>query len=76
MPGFTKEEEAFIETVAWRVSEKISERLSERIEERITAHQDGCPHGRRIGRIALVCTAIGTVLGFLGRWAWAKATGG
>ena len=75
MPGFSEEQKALIEKVAWHVAERLEERLAQRIDERIESHQKGCPLRRKVGRIAGFCAVVAVALTLLAKWSWSRITG-
>lgn len=52
MAGFTKEQEAFIENVAWKVGKAMK-------DEMLKTHIATCPHGSRITRAFWLALGIG-----------------
>ena len=82
-PGFSEEQKALIEQVAWRVAEKVEERvaahleaLDDRMVERIDAHTKSCPVGRKVGLVAALSGLGGVVLGGLLGWLVKQFGGG
>lgn len=59
--GFSEEQEALIEKIAWKVSEKIEIRLEKHIATSVATHQSDCPHGKKVGRVFLI--GIGVAIG-------------
>ena len=62
MNGFTREQEAFIEKVAWKVSDTMQDRLVLMMDARIASHISDCKTTKRMKSIYLIC--IGVAIGF------------
>ncbi|HUT60119.1 MAG TPA: hypothetical protein VNA25_19910 [Phycisphaerae bacterium] len=82
-PGFSEEQKALIEQVAWKVSEKLEERIAAhlaaldgRMVERIDAHAKGCSIGKKVGIVATMFGLAGAGLGLLFSWLGGKFGGG
>ena len=60
--SFTPEQEAFIEKIAWTVSEKIFDRMILAMQAQIAAHVGDCTTTKRLR--SLYCVVIGIAIGF------------
>ena len=75
MPGFTEDQKALIEKVAWAVADELGKRLEKRIGERIKDHQHACPLQKKVGRIAGFFAFLGAALALVARWGWTRVKG-
>ncbi|HUX16316.1 MAG TPA: hypothetical protein VMW52_07565 [Phycisphaerae bacterium] len=79
MNSFTREQEAFIEKVAWAVGDKIEVRLMVALMAALKEHEAQCQWGKRITRLTWIGMGIAIGFGLAGYgvgWAVAKAVAG
>lgn len=59
---FTKEQEAFIEHVAWKVGEKLMHQVNAQINIHVRDHQRNCPEAKKVRRAGWIM--LGLCIGF------------